>query len=60
MNHWENILIYLKRKVSQQSYDNWFAGTVFIGLDGDTLLVSAPDRETRTWLETIARLLASG
>jgi chromosomal replication initiator protein len=52
MNHWDQILKYLQHKVSQQSYDNWFRGTSFVGVDGDTVFVSAPDRETRTWLET--------
>jgi chromosomal replication initiator protein len=52
MNHWDQILKYLQHKVSQQSYENWFRGTSFVGVDGDTVFVSAPDRETRTWLET--------
>jgi chromosomal replication initiator protein len=52
MNFWDQILKYLQQKISQQSYDNWFRGTAYLGMDGDTLLVSTPDRETRTWLET--------
>jgi chromosomal replication initiator protein len=52
MNSWDRILKYLQKKVSQQSYENWLKGTAFLGVDGDTLFVSAPDRETRTWLET--------
>ena len=52
MNFWDQIRNYLRRNVSQQGYDNWLKGTAFVGMDGETLLVSAPDRETRTWLET--------
>lgn len=52
MNFWDQIRNYLQRNVSQQGYDNWLKGTAFVGMDGETLLVSVPDRETRTWLET--------
>src|SRR5690349_25151256 len=52
MNYWDQILKYLQQRISQQSYDNWFTGTAFLAVDGDTLFVSTPDRETRTWLET--------
>jgi chromosomal replication initiator protein len=52
MNFWEQILAFLQQSVSQESYQNWLQGTAFVGMDGDTLFVSVPDRETRTWLET--------
>jgi chromosomal replication initiator protein len=52
MNFWDQIRNYLQRNVSQQGYDNWLKGTAFVGFDGETLFVSVPDRETRTWLET--------
>src|SRR5690349_14815224 len=52
MNFWVQILKYLQQKISQESYENWLKGTAFVGMDGDTLFVSTPDRETRTWLET--------
>ncbi len=52
MNVWEQILACLRQSVSQESYENWLRGTAFAGLAGDTLIVSVPDRETRTWLET--------
>jgi chromosomal replication initiator protein len=61
MNFWDQILKYLHQKVSPDSYDNWLKGTVFVGMDGDTLFVSTPDRETRTWLETeYSGLIKSG
>lgn len=52
MNYWDQIRNYLQARVSLESYDNWLKGSSFLGLEGETLLVSVPDRETRTWLET--------
>src|SRR5438270_285068 len=52
MNYWDQIRTYLQTKVSHESYDNWLKGAAFLGVHGDTLLVSVPDRETRVWLET--------
>ena len=52
MNYWDQIRHYLQSKVSADGYDNWLKGTAFVGLNGDTLYVSVPDRETRAWLET--------
>jgi chromosomal replication initiator protein len=61
MNFWDRILKYLQQKVSPESYDNWLKGASFVGMDGDTLFVSTPDRETRTWLETeYAGLIRNG
>src|SRR5581483_12163744 len=52
MNFWDQIRDDLQHKVSAESYDNWLKDTAFAALDGDTLLVSVPDRETQDWLET--------
>jgi chromosomal replication initiator protein len=52
MTFWDQIQRYLQEKISRESYENWLRGTAFVGTDGDTLFVSTPDRETRTWLET--------
>ncbi len=52
MNLWDQILAHLERTVSQESFQNWLKGTTFVGVEGETLFVSVPDRETRTWLET--------
>src|ERR1043166_9229772 len=52
MNFWDQLLRYLQQRVSPAGYENWLKGTTFVGMDGDTLFVSTPDRETRTWLET--------
>jgi chromosomal replication initiator protein len=51
MNAWDQIRNYLQLKVSAENYNNWLKGTAFAGLDGTTLFVSVPDRETRAWLE---------
>lgn len=51
MNTWDQIRNYLQVKVSAENYNNWLKGTAFAGLDGTTLYVSVPDRETRVWLE---------
>jgi chromosomal replication initiator protein len=52
MNYWDQIRDHLRDRVSVENYDNWFQEAVFAGLDGNTLFVSVPDRETRSLLET--------
>jgi chromosomal replication initiator protein len=52
MNFWDQIRNHLKDKVSTEGYDNWLSGTGFVNVEGGTLYVSVPDRETRAWLET--------
>jgi chromosomal replication initiator protein len=52
MNYWDQIRNYLQTRISPESYDNWLKGASFLNLDGETLFVSVPDGETRTWLET--------
>jgi len=52
MNLWDQLRNHLQQKISPESYDNWLRGTSFAGIDGTTLFVSVPDRETRAWLET--------
>src|SRR5262245_32726151 len=51
-NSWDQIRDYLQSKVSRQNYDNWFKGTSYVSTDDGTLLVSVPDSETRSLLET--------
>ena len=61
MNFWDQIRNYLHLKVSTEGYANWLQGSAFAGVDGDTLFVSVPDRETQVWLETeYAPLVRSG
>jgi chromosomal replication initiator protein len=52
MNYWDQIRNYLQARVSLEGYENWLKGSMFVSLEGDTLYVSVPDRETRAWLET--------
>jgi chromosomal replication initiator protein len=51
MNYWDQIREYLRAKVPAESYDNWLRNAAFQSLDGTTLVVGVPDRETRDWLE---------
>src|ERR1017187_634506 len=61
MNYWDRLRNYLQEKVSAEGFDNWLKGTTLVGLEGDTLYVSVPDRETRAWLETeYANLILAG
>src|SRR5207247_10223246 len=61
MNYWDQLRNYLQQKISAEAYENWLKGTSFVGLEGGTLYVSVPDRETRAWLESeYAQLLRNG
>jgi len=51
MNLWDQVRNHIQPRVSEESYNNWFKGTTFLGVDGDTLLVEVPDGETRAWME---------
>ncbi len=51
MNLWDQVRNYIQPRVSEESYNNWFKGTTFLGVDGDTLIVLVPDGETRAWME---------
>ncbi len=52
MNFWDQIRHYLQLRVSQENYDNWLSSTSLLGMDGDVLVVTVPDNETRQFLET--------
>jgi chromosomal replication initiator protein len=52
MNLWERIKQILEAKLSAESFQNWFSKTSLIQKEGDRLLVSVPNEETRRWLET--------
>jgi len=52
MNPWNQIRSYLEQKVSVEGYQNWLQGTSFVQMGDGALVVSVPDSETRTWLET--------
>jgi chromosomal replication initiator protein len=52
INVWDQIRKHVQQKLSAESYDNWLKGTEFVGMDGGTLFVSVPDKETLAWLES--------
>ena len=52
MNAWDQIKKELESALSAQSYNNWVSRTAFYRLDGDVLLITVPNDETRTWMET--------
>jgi len=61
MNYWDQLQNYLRQRLSHEAYENWLKGTSFLGMEGDVLVVSVPDRETRAWLETeYAGIVRSG
>ncbi|MFY9723994.1 MAG: chromosomal replication initiator protein DnaA [Bryobacteraceae bacterium] len=51
MNLWDQLRHHIQPHVSEESYNNWFKGTTFLAVDGDTLVVLVPDGETRAWME---------
>jgi chromosomal replication initiator protein len=67
-NPWDVIKQQLEQKLSTESYENWIARTRFSGIEGKTLLVTAPDENTASFLDeeysrlidTLARELGLG
>lgn len=51
MNPWDRIKKELESKLSPESYQNWISRIGYMGMDGTTLVVSAPDEATRRWME---------
>jgi chromosomal replication initiator protein len=52
MNPWDQIKRELESSLSVESFQNWVNRTSFAGIENSTLLVSVPDRETKTWMES--------
>jgi chromosomal replication initiator protein len=52
MNVWEQVKQELQSALSAESYQNWISRTSFLKQDAGVLLVSVPDQETQTWMET--------
>ncbi|HBY64130.1 MAG TPA: chromosomal replication initiator protein DnaA [Solibacterales bacterium] len=48
---WEQIKRNLSARMSPEAYQNWLPGTSFLGLEGDTLIVSVPADTTKLFLE---------
>ena len=50
-NAWDVIKQEMEAALSAESFRNWFSRTHFSRMEGRTLYVQVPDRETRLWLE---------
>lgn len=48
---WDLIKEQLQKKLSVESFENWIRRTKFGGVDGKTMIVTAPDRPTANFLE---------
>src|SRR5579863_8344854 len=47
---WDLVKEQLQKKVSAESFENWIARTRFAGIEGKTMLATAPDRQTAAFL----------
>ena len=57
---WDKVLINIEKKVSKPSFDTWLKITKAHMLQGDTLIVTAPNEFARDWLEGRYSQLISG
>ena len=57
---WESILANVEKKVSKPSFDTWLKATKAHSLQGDSLVVTAPNEFARDWLEERYSTLISG
>ena len=48
---WDQVLSHMEKKVSKPSYDTWLKSTKASSLQGDTLVITAPNEFARDWLE---------
>lgn len=63
-NAWESLLQNLKKQISPQSYDTWFAPTKQLSADESSISVEVPNKFFKDWLlehykEPVARAAAS-
>ncbi|HEX4277640.1 MAG TPA: chromosomal replication initiator protein DnaA [Bryobacteraceae bacterium] len=47
---WDLVKEQLQKKLSAESFENWIARTRFAGIEGKTMLATAPDRQTAAFL----------
>lgn len=50
LNYWLQILLDIKKKVDQNSYETWFEPTLYIGREKDILYIKVPNSYFRDWL----------
>src|SRR5690606_36744693 len=48
---WEKTLQEIEKKISKQSFDTWLKSTKALSLQGDTMIVEAPNDFARDWLD---------
>lgn len=52
MNSWDHIKQALTATLSAQSIENWFSRTEWVREEGNTIVVSVPNEQTKQWLES--------
>ncbi|MEK3888889.1 chromosomal replication initiator protein DnaA [Bacillus sp. FSL K6-3431] len=57
---WDQVLINIEKKVSKPSFDTWLKFTKAHVLQGDTMVITAPNEFARDWLEGRYSQLISG
>lgn len=57
---WDKVLINIEKKVSKPSFDTWLKFTKAHVLQGDTMIITAPNEFARDWLEGRYSQLISG
>ncbi|WP_019243403.1 MULTISPECIES: chromosomal replication initiator protein DnaA [Bacillus] len=48
---WDKVLVEMEKKVSKPSYETWLKSTKASSLQGNTLIITAPNEFARDWLE---------
>ncbi|KAB2330823.1 chromosomal replication initiator protein DnaA [Cytobacillus depressus] len=57
---WNNALAEIEKKISKPSYETWLKSTKAHSLQGDSLVITAPNEFARDWLEERYSQLISG
>ncbi len=51
MNAWQEVLGYLKSKISHENYQTWLRPTRYSHQEGPTLVVRVPNQEFKDWIQ---------
>ncbi|MGF2618432.1 DnaA N-terminal domain-containing protein, partial [Rossellomorea aquimaris] len=57
---WNKALSNIEKKISKPSFDTWLKSTKAHSIQGDTLIITAPNEFARDWLEGRYSQLISG
>jgi chromosomal replication initiator protein len=52
MNAWDLVKEKLRKRLSEESYENWITRTKFLELNGQVIYVAVPDHHTQKWLRS--------